>query len=191
MKKNGTKFSKHTYNFLITEPKFKRNEDIFLNYTFTKIFVKMISRKKCTIFFQIRLYIPISSVSSSQSQSVVDTTNYTFDPSLTPFRTARNEVLELQTHNGWVLNEQQNMWTMRKWWLFWTTETCVKTSVHIFHGVAVEKVLELNRYPWSNLRNMIICLEVFFEKNKYLCIWNYDSFPFLGIQFYENRNSIF
>ena len=28
---------------------------------------------------------------------------------------------------------------------FWTTETCVKTSVHIIHGVAVEKVLELNR----------------------------------------------
>ena len=143
---------------MITEPKFKRNEDIFLNYTFTKIFVKMISRKKCTIFFQIRLYIPISSVSSSQSQSVVDTTNYTFDPSLTPFRTARNEVLELQTHNGWVLNEQQNMWTMRKWWLFWTTETCVKTSVHIFHGVAVEiirvesifldQILEIWLFAW-------------------------------------------
>ena len=142
--KNGTKFSKHTYNFLITEPKFKRNEDIFLLH-FHENFRENDFTKKMYIFFQIRLYIPISSVSSSQSQSVVDTTNYTFDPSLTPFRTARNEVLELQTHNGWVLNEQQNMWTMRKWWLFWTTETCVKTSVHIFHGVAVEKVLELNR----------------------------------------------
>ena len=153
--KNGTKFSKQTYNFLIIEPKFKRNEDIFATTLFWKSVFSWSQfhgkfswkwfHEKNVHFFQIRLYIPISSVSSSQSQSLVDTTNYTFDPSLTPFRTARNEVLELQTHNGWVLNEQQNMWTMRKWWFFWTTETCVKTSVHIFHGVAVEKVLEFNR----------------------------------------------
>ena len=64
---------------------------------FTRMIEKIVN---CPDFFPIRLYIPISSVSSSQSQSVVDTTNYTFDPSLTPFRTARNEVLELQTHNG-------------------------------------------------------------------------------------------